>query len=358
MIGFNIKQLKSQIIVACSGILILAVVVAATGFRISSNYHALATSCSNLNNCSLVLSSFSSQYGLLQTILNIIAIVMPVAFGMFWGSPIVAKEIESGTFRLAWTQSLSRNKWLSYKLAVVFISGLISSIIVTVLISWWFRPFDIVNANMYEQQYYLVQDVVPVAYVIFAISLGLFLGSIFKRNLPAIAATMVLYIVFILVMGSAIRPNLVSPTVGEYNLDNNTVVGFGSSNSGPLNLFLSAPDLPNSYIYSVVAVNDSGQALSSQTVQSLCPDLFNLANSPPPISGPAARVGRVKKFFSQGDGSPLSNCINAVSIKYHVKVTYLPESKFWPLQWTESGVLALISLVLVALSFLRVNKLR
>jgi hypothetical protein len=32
---------------------------------------------------------------------------------MFWGAPLVAGELESGTFRLAWTQDVSRVRWLA-----------------------------------------------------------------------------------------------------------------------------------------------------------------------------------------------------------------------------------------------------
>lgn len=38
---------------------------------------------------------------------------LPLILGMFWGAPLLAKEYTEGTNALAWTQSVSRRKWLT-----------------------------------------------------------------------------------------------------------------------------------------------------------------------------------------------------------------------------------------------------
>ena len=38
---------------------------------------------------------------------------------MFWGAPLIARELEAGTHRLAWNQSVTRTRWLAIKLAIV-----------------------------------------------------------------------------------------------------------------------------------------------------------------------------------------------------------------------------------------------
>ena len=41
---------------------------------------------------------------------------MPALIGAFWGAPLITREFEAGTFRLAWNQSVTRARWLAIKL--------------------------------------------------------------------------------------------------------------------------------------------------------------------------------------------------------------------------------------------------
>jgi ABC-type transport system involved in multi-copper enzyme maturation permease subunit len=51
----------------------------------------------------------------------------PALIGMFWGAPLVAREMEAGTFRLAWSQSVSRMRWLAVKLGVVGLAAVVTT---------------------------------------------------------------------------------------------------------------------------------------------------------------------------------------------------------------------------------------
>ena len=51
--------------------------------------------------------------------LSFVSSLVPALIGIFWGAPLVARELEAGTFRLAWTQSVTRTRWLAVKIAVV-----------------------------------------------------------------------------------------------------------------------------------------------------------------------------------------------------------------------------------------------
>ena len=61
----------------------------------------------------------------LQIALNTLVLVVPVLIGMFWGAPLIARELETGTFRLAWTQSVSRVRWLLVKLGLVGLAAIV-----------------------------------------------------------------------------------------------------------------------------------------------------------------------------------------------------------------------------------------
>ena len=42
-------------------------------------------------------------------------ILLAAVIGVFWGAPLVARELEQGTQRLVWTQSVTRRRWFSTK---------------------------------------------------------------------------------------------------------------------------------------------------------------------------------------------------------------------------------------------------
>ena len=61
---------------------------------------------------------------------------------MFWGAPLVARELETGTFRLAWTQSVTRTRWLAVKLALVGLASMAVAGLLSLILTWWSSPID------------------------------------------------------------------------------------------------------------------------------------------------------------------------------------------------------------------------
>jgi ABC-type lipoprotein export system ATPase subunit len=67
--------------------------------------------------------------------------LVPVLIGAFAGAPILARELETGTFRYAWTQGFGRERLAIAKLvllavAVTAVAGAFSQVF-----TWFFRPF-------------------------------------------------------------------------------------------------------------------------------------------------------------------------------------------------------------------------
>jgi hypothetical protein len=62
--------------------------------------------------CRLAASRFLSHDAFMEHLLDILARSVPALVGVFWGAPLLAREYDTGTFRLAWTQSVSRRRWL------------------------------------------------------------------------------------------------------------------------------------------------------------------------------------------------------------------------------------------------------
>ena len=53
-----------------------------------------------------------------------VILVAPAIIGLFWGPPLIARELESRTFTLAWNQSITRTRWLAVKLTLTGLAAM------------------------------------------------------------------------------------------------------------------------------------------------------------------------------------------------------------------------------------------
>jgi hypothetical protein len=104
-----------------------------------------------------------------------------------------ARELETGTYRLVWTQSVSRLRWISTKLTLIMGVTAAGILGLSLLAVWAFRPLIPILGNRLRGAWFDVQGFVPAAYVIFALVLGTSIGAVWRRTIPAMAATMVGY---------------------------------------------------------------------------------------------------------------------------------------------------------------------
>ena len=136
----------------------------------------------------------SHQYAWLQDLNVRVLLVVPALIGTFWGAPLIARELETGTFRLAWTQSVSRSRWLVTKVALVGAASLILTGLLSLVVTWWFGPIDAMNADRFSPLVFDVRGLVPVAYAVFGFALGVALGCALRRTVPAMAATLIVFV--------------------------------------------------------------------------------------------------------------------------------------------------------------------
>ena len=149
----------------------------------------------------------------LVQLINTAAIAVPALIGAFWGAPLVARELESGTFRLAWTQSVTPTRWLAGKMTVVGLLGLLTAGLTTLWIDWWSAPVDRVAGNIFTPSLFSVRGVVPLAYTVFAFAVGVACGTIIRRAVPAMAAALAVFAVVRLAVTLWIRPHFATPIV-------------------------------------------------------------------------------------------------------------------------------------------------
>ncbi len=118
---------------------------------------------------------------------------LPLFIGAFVGGPLVARELETGTFRFAWTQSAGRTRLTIAKLAMLGLALTAMALAFSQLFSWWYRPFTQLTGPAFE-----VEGLVFAARVLFGFALGAFAGAVLRRTVPAIATAMVLWAAVVL----------------------------------------------------------------------------------------------------------------------------------------------------------------
>ena len=140
MMRLALRQHRLHVGSGFAAIAVLAAVLIWTGHEMTAYMHTtgLSACLATTGHCDGMSQLFRNRYGgLLQNIayLNF----LPMFAGVFWGAPLVAREIEQGTYRLAWTQSITRRRWLTTNLTVYTAAAIVLATVFSVLLAWWFR---------------------------------------------------------------------------------------------------------------------------------------------------------------------------------------------------------------------------
>jgi hypothetical protein len=267
---------------------------------------------------------------------------VPGVIGIFWGAPLVAREVEAGTFRLAWTQSVTRTRWLAAKLGAIGLASMAVAGLLSLMVTWWASPLDRAHMNRFAT--FDQRDIVAIGYAAFAFALGVTAGVLIRRTPPAMATTLGAFVFARLAMIHWIRPHLIAPLQSAIAL--NTVapgaLGYGSTGSGPDTLQPFSPNIPNAWIYSTRIVDTAGHALTPQYVATACPALASggPGNAPPPGSGSFhTQVGAAAQ-------TALGDCVTKISTTYHEVVSYQPGRRYWTFQWYELAIFLGAALIL------------
>ena len=287
--------------------------------------------------------------------LSVLVVVAPGLLGAFWGAPLVAAELESGSFRLAWTQDVSRARWLALRLAVSGLAGMAVVGLLSWVVTWWAGPLDRGGLDRFGS--FDSRDIVPVGYAAFAFALGVLCGAALRRTVPAMAATLVGFTAARIAFRLLARPVLLPPVSAVLALDPATT-GYGSSGFllmvPPPSLQPAAPDLPNAWVTSIGIVNGKGDELTGSVLAGDCPDIGRGGGGG--IVNPFAN-GSSHVPASQGVADTMHECVARIAATYHEVVTYQPASRYWPLQWAELGVFLAAALLLAAACAWRVRKI-
>jgi hypothetical protein len=334
MIRFTWLRFRTQAAIAVGALVIVAAILALTGFHLADVYTTTVVPCRRYNDCAAVLQAFPpAPDRTIEGLMGTLLIAVPGLIGIFWGAPLVAREFETGTFRLAWTQGISRTRWLAVKLGLVGAFSMIVAGLLSLMVTWWISPFDQAYQNRITPTMFHETGVVPVGYAAFAFALGVTAGLIIRRTLPAMAVTLVIFAAVQLAVPFWVRPHLVAPVTTTSALNLGSVVEWGTTNAGPGNrpgLFVQTqPDIAGAWLLSNQVITPAGRPVSTEPVTQAC----------------------------AGNTSTLQSCRAYVAtLRLRQVLTYQPASRYWALQWYETALYLAVALLLSGLCFLRIRR--
>ena len=318
------RQYRAQFAVGTAIMAALCLLLLLTGLQLVSQYHAVIAECaSGINNgqhgvnCSTGGGLFVG--GPTVGFVSLILLATPVLAGLFLGAPMVAAEFESGTTQFAWTQGITRARWLAVKAGWLLVAAAAWGGVIAALTTWWASPTNAEHGSEFYPGRFDVLYLVPVAYAVFAMALGICAGALIRRTVPAMAVTLGGFIAARVAVTLWVRPHYLSAVTVVRNLTAQT-------------------RLSGSYwLLSQGARNPAGQLMASPQDQ---PAAFGVGVS----SLPRACAG-----LANPTGGLTSSCRAALT-GFRSFVTYQPASRFWPFQGIETGVFVVLAAILLAVA--------
>ncbi|HTZ23521.1 MAG TPA: ABC transporter permease subunit [Streptosporangiaceae bacterium] len=345
MIWLTWRQFRVQALTAAAALAAFAILLAITGPHLASLYSTSKVPGCHGFACSNAADAFLDKLAGLDTFVYLLGIglvlVAPAIIGIFWGAPLIAREVETRTFNLAWTQGTTRTQWLATKVALTGLAAMAVTEALSLIYSWWASPIinstglsssgpQLFSQGKFSSVIFATHGIVPLGYAAFAFTLGTAAGALIRRTVPAMAVTLAIFAAVQVVMPLAVRPHLAPASHTTFGIQAADQV-YGSLTADVV------PGQPDAWILSSQALNAAGQPVSA--IPAGC-------FSPP--AGPGAKGGT----SSITPGQCMQNR------GYREAISYVPTSRYWLLQWTETGIFLILALALAWFSFWRLSRRR
>jgi hypothetical protein len=205
------RQQRTETLVAALVLGLVAAVLVPTGLHMASVYdhdHLAGCATGATRQCGSLIDSFGNRFEHLGGLISWFNL-LPGLLGILLAAPFVL-ELEHGTFRLAWTQSITRRRWLTTKLGLIALGALAAALGLTLLMTWWRTPLDHLHGRM-DVNVFDFEGVVPFAYTLFAVALVIAFGALLRRTVLAIGLAIVGYLALRLSIQTWVRQNYVAP---------------------------------------------------------------------------------------------------------------------------------------------------
>ncbi|KAB2364113.1 ABC transporter permease subunit [Actinomadura montaniterrae] len=338
MIWLTWRQFRVQTLVAAIALVLIAAYLVYLGMDIRDAHDAYRARCaSRPADCPSALAQFRSDHESTLLFLAAGLQLIPIVIGTFWGAPLIARELETGTHRLVWNQSVTRRRWLAVKLAFVALAGAALTGAASALLTWAARPFDETTGDRFSRIMFGARDIAPVGYAVLAFALGTVVGLLLRRTLPAMAVTGVAFIVLQFAFPNMVRPHLIAPEKATLPMTAQAINGaqnMGSITGGAVIHGLAVPGSPGAWVSGISPFRTAdGRTLSGARFD-------ECLNSP-------QRTGADGKF---GD-----TAVCLARLNLHVDVAYQPKSRYWAFQGLETAAYLLLAGLLTAFGLWRIR---
>ena len=308
------RQHRSTALYTLIGLGVLVAALVVSGLQIHGDYNALdADGClaggkaADLpEGCRDGLASFSMNYSGLGFGVLLLS-VAPLLLGLFWGAPLIARELEHGTHRLAWTQGISRRRWAVTSFGMVVALSAAAATVYSLVVMWWSDPlYSAGVVPRFEPIFFGEAGIVPIAYTLFAVAAAIYAGGLVRKTIAAMGITLAGFVVVRVVMAGLVRPRFMATEVYNHRIDE------------PQGKF---PE-EDGWLVSSNVRNPDGEIVAANSI--------------------IGCDGSADCGFEPGTYN---------SMEFH------PAERFWPFQFIESGIFVALAAVLLYLAYRRVRRL-
>jgi hypothetical protein len=331
MIWLTWRQFRAQGAVLFGAIAVLAAALAVTGPPLARHYRA---------DPARFLTGISGADSALYLVGTLAVLAVPVIIGLFWGAPLVTRELDAGTQRLAWTLT-TRTRWLAAKLGLTGLAAVAAGGLLSLAVTWWAGPIDAAIARApglpgpgllvftrLSREIFDSRGIVPVGYAAFAFALGVTVGVLTRRTLPAMASFLPAFIAVQVIMAVGVRPALIAP-----DRLTTTITAANLLNVNVADSVTVVIDRPGAWITAERTVNAAGQP----------------SRVPAPV---------MNCILGAGPGPATRACLTRLGgLGYRQQVSYQPASRFWALQRDETAIYLALAAGLAGLCGWRLRRL-
>ncbi|MEY9855506.1 hypothetical protein ABH935_001110 [Catenulispora sp. GAS73] len=345
MIWLVYRQFRASAVVAAAVVVAFAVALATTasglsGLYDSSGLPSCGSSCSAATTHFLASMKADGVYPVLYFTGLGLLLLTPALIGAFWGAPMITREVEGRTLRFVWHQSVTPTRWAVMKIAALGLASMAFAGLVSLALSWWAAPIDRAGGfpvgggsqgvgtqiSRFQKIVFDARGVVPLGYAALGFVVGVVLGVVVRRTVPAMAATLVVVAAVQFVVPTWVRPHLVAPaTITRPVL---TAADLRSAQFGNEGQVTVPVDIRGAWIVTDRTVTPDGRGFSLLQA-SQCTNLG----------------------IAQTD-----DCLGALGLRQ--VVTYQPADRFWEFQGIETAMLLGASVVLAAGGVVWIRKVR
>jgi len=196
MIWVTWRQHRGMLVSVTAVLAAVSVFLLIMGLKVHHDYTALVN-CRPVDStsCTTLKSSFNNVDWTMGNTVLILMSLAPALLGAFTGPAVLARELETGTFRYAWTQGIGRVRWTIAKLALLaFVIAILTGAF-SQLFAWFFDPFlSFEGMNVLAATVFVTRGIAFAAWTLIAFAIGAFLGMLIRRIIPAMAATLGAYL--------------------------------------------------------------------------------------------------------------------------------------------------------------------